>query len=92
MKVRILQKFHDKDDYSKVFLVGETITLDDTRAEFLISRGLVEMVEEKKESKTSEPSELDKIEVEATKDLLFPKETPVKPVTATRRKSVAKAN
>lgn len=88
MKVRILQKFHDKDDYSKVFLVGETITLDDTRAEFLISRGLVEMAEENK----NEPSELDQMEVKATKELLFPKETPVKPVTATRRKSVAKAN
>jgi hypothetical protein len=46
MKVTILQKFHDKADYMKVYLVGETVTFDDTRAEALIARGLVESAEE----------------------------------------------
>ena len=42
MKVTILQKFHDKADYTKVYLVGETLTFDDARAESLIARGLAE--------------------------------------------------
>lgn len=46
MEVRILHKFHDRVDYKKVYLVGETVTFDDTRAESLIKRGLVESIEE----------------------------------------------
>lgn len=46
MEVRILQKFHDRVDYKKVYLVGETYTFDDARAESLIARGLVESAEE----------------------------------------------
>lgn len=49
MKVKILHKFHDKVDFMKVYLVGETVTFDDTRAEALIKRGLVESAEETKE-------------------------------------------
>lgn len=45
MKVKILHKFHDKADYAKVYLVGETITFDDSRAEYLIGLGLVEAEE-----------------------------------------------
>lgn len=46
MEVRILHKFHDRVDYKKVYLVGETVTFDDARAESLIKRGLVERIEE----------------------------------------------
>lgn len=46
MKVRILQKFHDKANYMTVYLVGETVAFDDARAESLIKRGLVESAEE----------------------------------------------
>ena len=42
MKVKVLHKFHDRVDFSKVYLVGETYTFDDARAESLIARGLVE--------------------------------------------------
>lgn len=45
MKVKILNKFHDRADYSKVYLVGETLTFDDARAEYLISKGLAECAE-----------------------------------------------
>lgn len=46
MKVRILHTFHDRVDYKKVYLVGETVTFSDARAESLIARGLVECAEE----------------------------------------------
>ena len=46
MEVRILHKFHDKADFNKVYLVGETVTFDDARAEYLVGLGLVEKVVE----------------------------------------------
>ena len=46
MEVRIINKFHDRADYTKVYLVGETITVDDIRANSLIKRGLAEPVAE----------------------------------------------
>lgn len=46
MEVRILQKFHDRVDYMKVYLVGETVTFEDERAEYLIGVGLVEKTED----------------------------------------------
>ena len=46
MKVRISQMFHDKADYTKVYLVGETHSFDDERAAYLIGLGLAESVEE----------------------------------------------
>ena len=55
MNVRILQRFHDKADYRKVYLVGETATFDDARAESLIALGLVEA--EEAESEAIEESE-----------------------------------
>jgi hypothetical protein len=54
MKVRILHKFHDRVDFMKVYLVGETVTFDDARAESLISRGLVENAEEVVETDEAE--------------------------------------
>ena len=55
MKVKVTNKFHDKADFNKVYLVGETITFDDARAEYLISLGLVELAEEP--AKKAEPVE-----------------------------------
>ena len=45
MDVRVLNKFHDKADYNTVYLVGETLTIDDARAAYLIELGLVEQIE-----------------------------------------------
>ena len=86
MKVRILQEFHDKADYMKVYLVGETVTFDDARAEALIARGLVESAEEK--PKEEEPAAPVEEEAEMAQPL-FPAENDVKPV-ATRRKGAPK--
>lgn len=81
MKVKVLHRFHDKADFKMVYLVGETYTFDDARAEYLIGRGLVEEVVEK----PSKPS----IDVEIAQPL-FPAEKAIKPVT--RRKSATKDN
>lgn len=96
MKVRILQMFHDKADYMKVYLVGETVTFDDARAEALIARGLVESAEEKpKEEEPAAPVEEEAAAVEPVEEKaemaqpLFPAENDVKPV-ATRRKGAPK--
>lgn len=75
MKVKILHTFHDKADYRMVYLVGETITFDDARAESLIGLGLVEKEEESVEVPEDKP--------------LFPEDKPVKTVT-TRRRSTSK--
>lgn len=57
MEVRILHKFHDKADYNKVYLVGETVTFDDTRAEYLIGMGLAErIVEAAPEEEAAKPA------------------------------------
>lgn len=57
MEVRILQVFHDKADYRKVYLVGETVSFDDARAEFLIGLGLVEPAEEEVEASDEDATE-----------------------------------
>lgn len=46
MKVRILQEFRDRADFTKVYPVGETHTFDNELAISLISRGLAEEVVE----------------------------------------------
>lgn len=95
MEVRILHKFHDRVDYTKVYLVGETVIFDDARAESLIKRGLVEKAEEPIEVDVESDTEADDaqdIEPAAEVDEEEPIETPneevknvVKPV-ATKRK------
>ena len=42
MEVKILHKFHDRADFTKVYPVGETFNFDDARAEYLIELGLAE--------------------------------------------------
>ena len=71
MEVRILQKFHDKASYNTVYLVGETVTFEDARAEYLIGLGLAEAIEEPAEGAETKPIE----------------ETVAKPATAGRRKA-----
>lgn len=100
MKVRILQKFHDRVDYMKVYLVGETVTFDDARAESLIRRGLVESAEEPIEleaetvAEAADALEAEDVAAEVKEEPIELDETPVeeaapkavKPV-ATKRKS-----
>ena len=84
MEVRILHKFHDRADFTKVYPVGETFTFEDARAEHLIKRGLAEpvqpVVEEVVEESPVEETEAPVVE-----------EAVVKPV-ATKRRSASKDN
>lgn len=51
MKVKVLSKFVDKYDFSKVYNVGDEVdTFDEARIKELVERGLVE-VEGKKDTK-----------------------------------------
>ena len=93
MKVRILNKFHDKADYTKVYLVGETLTFDDARAEYLISMGLAECAEEVAEvvvEEAAEPIILDAEEVVPEEKVKVSKVQPI--VKSSAKKKAAKAN
>lgn len=102
MEVRILHKFHDRADFTKVYLVGETVTFDDARAESLIKRGLVEAVEavEEEAEETIEETVAEPVEetVEAVEEPVVEEakaeeaveavEKPaIKPVATSRRSS-----
>ena len=65
MEVKILYKFHDRADFTKVYPVGETFTFDDARADDLIKRGLVEAIAEEEESPVEEAVESPVVEEEA---------------------------
>ena len=105
MEVRILHKFHDGADFTKVYPVGETFTFDDARAENLIKRGLVETVveedttEEDAPEVANEPVEVveEKPVEEAVETVVEEEETPaieekaIKPV-ATKRRGASKDN
>lgn len=101
MEVRILHKFHDRADFTKVFPVGETFTFEDARAEHLIKRGLVEPVEPVVEETIEEAPVVETVEepeaVEETEEEVADEaepvveETVVKPV-ATKRRSASKDN
>lgn len=55
MKARVLKQFRDKDDFSKVYKVGDTIDLSRDRFKYLQALGLVVEIREKtKTSKTNE--------------------------------------
>lgn len=50
MKVKVLSKFVDKNDFSKTYNPGEIIdNFDEARITDLVSRGLVETYEDKEE-------------------------------------------
>lgn len=42
MTVRVLKEFRDKDNFARVYAVGEVLPFDKARSKDLISRGLVE--------------------------------------------------
>lgn len=94
MKVKVLHKFHDRVDFSKVYLVGETYTFDDARAESLVTRGLVESAEEVAgeipEAEETPIEEIPAVVIEADNEAEAPVMA-VKPV-ATKRKSQPKDN
>lgn len=46
--VKIIQEFRDKDRFSKIYLVGDICEFDENRALSLISKGLAELIFEKK--------------------------------------------
>lgn len=46
MKVRVTQTFRDKDNYNLVYKVGEEREFGKSRAQHLISLGLVERIEQ----------------------------------------------
>lgn len=88
MVVKILKKFHDKADYAKVYLVGETLTLDDARAESLIARGLAECAETLFEPEVELAEEQPKPEVEPEKPV-----SKVQPIVKQgRKKQTPKGN
>ena len=96
MKVRIIQEFRDRVDFTKVYPIGETFTFDAERAANLIARGLAEEVKEvaavkpkaddavKSEEKPSE-SVVSKVQ------RLFIREAEETPTT-TRKKRATKEN
>lgn len=84
MKVRILQKFHDRVDYTKVYLVGETFTFDDARAAALIARGLVESAEESVKPEVE-------LAMEVAEDPVKPV-SKVQPIVKQAKKKASKAN
>lgn len=43
-RVRVIQSFHDKDNYNKVYKVGDVVTFDETRANKLIALRLAEEI------------------------------------------------
>ena len=91
MEVKILQKFHDREDFTKVYPVGETVIFDDLRAEYLMGLGLVEkVVDEIVEAPVEEAIE-EAIQAEAeeiAEAVEAPvEETPIKPVATSRRSS-----
>lgn len=49
MKVKVTQTFRDKDNYNLVYKVGEEREFGKSRAQHLISLGLVERIEQDKE-------------------------------------------
>ena len=103
MEVKILHKFHDREDFTKVYPVGETVIFDDLRAEQLISLGLVEKVAEEAVEEVAEVEETPVVETEETpveeateapeeEEEAVEAETPVaempiKPVATSRRSS-----
>lgn len=57
MKVKVLSKFVDKNDFSKTYNPGDIIyNFDEERITDLVSRGLVETYEDKEE-KSESPEE-----------------------------------
>lgn len=66
MKVKVLSKFVDKNDFSKTYNQGDIIdNFDEARITDLVSRGLVETYEDKEEK--SESTEEKKVSKKVSK-------------------------
>lgn len=57
MKVKILSDFRDKYDYSRLYKAGDVVTLNEERANELITLGLVEPLNKKEEATEEEKEE-----------------------------------
>ena len=44
MNVRIKQRFHDKDNFMKVYETGDVCRFDTARAKYLIELGMAEVI------------------------------------------------
>lgn len=52
MKLKVLIPFRDRDDYSKAYAIGDTISVPRDRGERIVSLGLAEEIKDCPESKT----------------------------------------
>lgn len=84
MEVKILQKFHDKADYNKVYLVGDLVTFDDERAQDLVKKGLVEAAVPEAEVVEEQQSEA---EVKEAEEAEVVEETPAVTPLQTKKRS-----
>lgn len=91
MKVRILQEFRDRADFTKVYPVGETHTFDNELAISLISRGLAEEVVEPIDEAAEEAEETKEVaeseEVVGKVQPIFLHEKENAPTTAKKKRS-----
>jgi hypothetical protein len=54
MELKIKKIFRDKDNFSKVYNIGDVVDFEKNRAEYIISLGLAEKVEQPKQPETLE--------------------------------------
>lgn len=54
MELKIKKTFRDKDNFSKVYNIGDVVDFEKNRAEYIISLGLAEKVEQPKQPETLE--------------------------------------
>lgn len=54
MTVRVLIEFHDKDNFARIYHVGEIVQFNKERAKNLINLNIVESYRESKRVKASE--------------------------------------
>lgn len=56
MKVKIIKEFRDRDDFSRVYNVGEEVAFSDNRAAEIVARGLAEEVRPMADTETEVPA------------------------------------
>lgn len=68
MKIKVLARFRDKNDYQVLYEVGEILDFNETRATDLVARGLAEVFETPtpKESVTTEEPKVEVPETDPT--------------------------
>lgn len=54
MELKIKKTFRDKDNFSKVYNIGDVVDFEKNRAEYIISLGLAEKAEQPKQPEVLE--------------------------------------